>query len=115
MRRTTHLIAHQLEVLHRQGAMTTLDVAEVLAVPPETLSRSDQGQTLPSSEAQDVLRDLVSVVELLADLYDPADVREWLRSRQRLLEDRIPAHLIQQGRTEEVLRALRALLDGVHR
>jgi len=34
--------------------------------------------------------------------------------RQRLLEDQVPAELIQQGRVDEVLASVNQLLDGVH-
>jgi len=34
--------------------------------------------------------------------------------RQRLLQDRTPADLIQQGDIDEVLAAVNQLLDGVH-
>jgi uncharacterized protein (DUF2384 family) len=58
--------------------------------------------------------DLEYVVDQLADLYEPDEARLWLFSRQKLLDGARPADLIQQGRTDEVLRLLRQILEGVH-
>ena len=54
------------------------------------------------------------VIDKLADIYGPRDARLWLFARQRLLEDHVPAELIQQGRVDEVLASVNQLLDGVH-
>lgn len=58
--------------------------------------------------------ELEFVVAKLADIYEPRDARIWLFARQRLLNDRIPAELIQQGRVDEVLASIDQLLDGAH-
>jgi len=50
----------------------------------------------------------------LADLYEPDEARLWLFARQKLLNGEIPADLIRQGRTDEVLKIIRQILDGVY-
>ena len=59
-------------------------------------------------------RELEFVFDKLAQIYEPHDARLWLFSRQRLLDDRIPAELIRQGRVDEVLASVNQLLDAVH-
>ncbi len=65
------------------------------------------------AEARQLL-ELEFVIDKLADIYEPHDARLWLFARQRLLEDQVPAELIQQGRVDEVLASVNQLLDGVH-
>jgi hypothetical protein len=50
----------------------------------------------------------------LADLYEPDEARLWLFARQKLLNGEIPAELIRQGRTDEALKIIRQILDGVY-
>ena len=46
-------------------------------------------------------------------IYEPRDARLWIFARQRLLEDRVPAERIQQGKVDEVLAVVNELRDGV--
>ncbi len=54
------------------------------------------------------------VADQLSDFYEPADVRLWLFSRQKLLKSETPADLIQQGRANEVIAVIDQLRDGVY-
>jgi transcriptional regulator with XRE-family HTH domain len=107
-------IARRLESIQTKGAMRSADVANVLNVRPETVSRWNNGKALPHASTERQLLELEFIVDKLADLYEPHDARLWLFSRQRLLQDRTPADLIQQGHVDEVLTAVNQLLDGVH-
>jgi uncharacterized protein (DUF2384 family) len=109
-----NVIARKLGALQQKGAMKASDVAEVLGIRPETVSRWNQGKAFPQPEAERALLDLEYVVDLLADLYQPDEARIWLLSRQRLLNDARPVDLIKAGRTEEVIQMIRQLLEGVH-
>lgn len=109
-----NVIARKLDALQQKGAMRSIDVANVLGIRPETVSRWNQGKAFPRSDAERGLLDLEYVVDQLADLYEPAEARQWLFSRQRLLNGQTPADLIQQGRTDAVLQVLRELLGGAH-
>jgi transcriptional regulator with XRE-family HTH domain len=107
-------IARRLDAIQEKGAMRSTDVANVLNVRPETVSRWNNGKALPHASTERQLLELEFIVDKLADIYEPHDARLWLFSRQRLLQDRTPADLIQQGQVDEVLTALNQLLDGVH-
>lgn len=111
---SSNAIAKRLESIQTKGAMRSADVANVLNVRPETVSRWNSGKALPHASTERLLLELEFIVDKLADIYEPQDARLWLFSRQRLLEDRIPADLIQQGQVEAVLFAVNQLLDGVH-
>jgi hypothetical protein len=79
-----------------------VDVANVLQIRPETVSRWNQGKAFPQPDVERTLLDLEYVVEQLADLYEPDEARLWIFSRQKLLGGNIPTELIQQHRTDEV-------------
>src|SRR5579862_4923349 len=107
-----NVIARKLESLQQKGSIRSVDVANVLQIRPETVSRWNQGKAFPQPDAERTLLDLEYVVEQLADFYEPDEARLWLFSRQKLLAGGIPAELIQQHRTEEVLAVIRQLLEG---
>jgi transcriptional regulator with XRE-family HTH domain len=107
-------IARRLDGIQTKAAMRAADVANVLNVRPETVSRWNNGKALPHAATERQLLELGFIVDKLADIYEPHDARLWLFSRQRLLQDRTPAELIQQGQVDEVLAAVNQLLDGVH-
>lgn len=107
-------IVRRLEAIQAKGAMRSTDVANFLNVRPETVSRWNNGKALPHANTERQLLELEFIVDKLADIYEPQDARLWLFSRQRLLQDRTPAELIQQGHTDDVLAAVNQLLDGVH-
>ena len=88
--------------------------SNILNVPPETVSRWNKGKALPHVNTEKRLLELEFVIDKLADIYEPHDARLWLFVRQRLLEDQVPAELIQQGHVDDVLSAVNQLLDGVH-
>ena len=110
----SNAIARRLEAIQAKGAMRSSDVANVLNVRPETVSRWNKGKALPHANTEKQLLELEFVIEKLADIYEPLDARLWLFSRQRLLADQVPAQLIQEGRVDDVLAAVNQLLDGAY-
>ena len=61
------------------------------------------------------LLELEFIVDKLSDIDTPHDARLWqFFSRQRLLQGRTPADLLQQGRVDEVLAAVNQLPHGLH-
>ena len=110
----TSAIARRLESIQAKGSLRSADVATVLNVRPETVSRWNSGKALPHANTERQLLDLEFILDKLADFYEPHDARLWLFSRQRLLGDQAPARLIQEGRIDEVVAAVNQLLDGVH-
>ena len=111
---STNAIARRLEAIQTKGAMRSSEVANILNVRPETVSRWNKGKALPHAATEKQLLELEFVIDKLTDIYEPHDARLWLFSRQRLMNDQIPAEMIQQGRVDEVLATVNQLLDGVH-
>jgi len=107
-------IVRRLESIQAKGAMRSADVANILNVRPETVSRWHKGKALPHPDTEKQILELEFVLDKLADIYEPRDARLWLFARQRLLKDQIPAELIQKGRVDEVLDVVNQLLDSVH-
>ena len=54
------------------------------------------------------------IVEQLSDFYSPQEARIWLFSRQKLLDGRIPAELIQAGQADKVIQVIDELREGVY-
>lgn len=109
-----NFIARKLESLQKKGSIKSVDVANVLQIRPETVSRWNQGKAFPQPEAERALLDLEYVVDKLADLYEPDEVRLWLFARQKLLNGEVPAELIRQRRTDEVIKIIRQVLEGAY-
>lgn len=110
---TSNAIARRLEAIQTKGAMRSADVANVLNVRPETVSRWNQGKAFPHPDTEKLLLELEFIIDKLSDIYEPRDARLWIFARQRLLEDRVPAELIQQRKVDEVLAVVNELRDGV--
>ncbi len=106
-------IARLLNVIREKGAMRSSDVANVLNVRPETVSRWSQGKAFPRLETEKLLLELEFVVDKLSDFYEPREARLWIFARQRILDDQVSAELIQKGRVDEVLAAVNQLRDSV--
>ena len=110
----SNAIARRLDVIQTKGAMRSADIANVLEVRPETVSRWNQGKAFPHPNTEKQLLELEYIVDQLSDFYEPDEARLWLFSRQKLLGGASPAELIQKGRVDDVLLAINQLRDGVH-
>ena len=93
--------------------MKNVDVANLLGLRPETVSRWNQGRAFPHPDTEKTLLELEYIVDQLSDFYEAREARLWLFSRQKLLDGEIPAELIQQGKTDRVLAVINQLRDGV--
>lgn len=93
--------------------MRSSDVANVLSVRPETVSRWNQGKAFPHPQTEKHLMELAFIVEQLSDFYEPPEARLWLLSRQRTLDGRIPAEMIQENKVDDILIVINQLRDGV--
>lgn len=109
----TNAIARKLEAIREKGAMHSTDIANLLGIRPEQVSRWNQGKAFPRPDMQTLLLDLEYIVDQLSDLYEPQAARLWLFSRQKLLDGRIPAELIQEGRAREIIAMIDQLRDAV--
>ena len=110
----SNAVARRLQSIRTKGAMKNVDVANLLELRPETISRWNQGRAFPHPDTEKKLLELEYVIDQLSDFYDPREARLWLFSRQKLLDGEKPAGLIQQGRTVEVLTVINQLRDGVY-
>jgi len=108
------VISRKLDSILRKSAMQSVDVANVLGTRPETVSRWNQGKAFPQPEKEKLLVELEYVVDQLADFYEPDEARLWLISRQKLLDGETPVKLIRDGKTEDVLKLISQLRDGVY-
>ncbi len=77
----SNAIARRLEAIQTKGAMRSSDVANVLNVRPETVSRWNKGKALPHASTEKQLLELEFVIDKLADIYEPHDARLWLFAR----------------------------------
>jgi hypothetical protein len=50
----------------------------------------------------------------LGELYEPAEAEAWLMLPNDALDGEVPFALIAAGRGDEVLRIVRAILDGTY-
>lgn len=110
----SNAIARRLDAIQEKGALRSSDIANVLDVRPETVSRWNQGKAFPHPNTERLLLELEFVIDQLADFYEPRDARLWIFSRQKLLNNEIPAELIQQNRASEVLGLIHQLRDGIY-
>jgi hypothetical protein len=65
------------------------------------------------SQVSNYFAEMRRMSELLTDFYTPIEAQQWLVSKQRLLGDETPAHLIAHGRVAEVERLIEQMRDGV--
>jgi transcriptional regulator with XRE-family HTH domain len=109
----SNAVARKLDSIRNKGGLKNIDVANVLGMRPEQVSRWNQGKAFPQPDAEKTLLELEYIVDELSDFYDPQEARLWLFSRQKLLDGQTPAELIQKGRTDEVRNMIAQLRDGV--
>ena len=107
-------IARKLDFIKDKGALKHVDIAQLLASRPETVSRWNQGKAYPHRSTEKVLLELEFIVDQLSDFYEPNEARQWIFSRQKLLNGASPAELIQSGRIDEVRRLVDQIRDAVH-
>jgi transcriptional regulator with XRE-family HTH domain len=109
----SNAVARKLDSIRNKGGMKNIDVANVLGLRPETVSRWNQGKAFPQPDAERTLLELEYIIDELSDFYDPQEARLWLFSRQKLLNGQVPAELIQKGRIDEVRSVIAELRDSV--
>ena len=82
-------------------------VADLLGVSRSRITRWLKGEGIDPLNAERV--DLLELVWAnLLRIYEPEPAREWLLGLNPLLGDRRPIDLVRAGRTEELMRAIRA-------
>jgi hypothetical protein len=105
-------VADIIDVLRERGGLKGVDVANIAAVSPATVSRWTSGAAVPHPKTQLIISDLRYVVDRLSELYTPQETRVWLYSKHRLLSGERAIGLIHDGRTDEVLSVIESLDQG---
>lgn len=98
-----------IDDLRITGALSGVDVANVADVSKATVSRWSNGKGTPQTKTQLVLSDLRYVVDSLAEIYSPDEIRVWLYARNKLLNGSSAMDLIHEGNTDDVLAAIESL------
>ncbi|HEX4159506.1 MAG TPA: hypothetical protein VHY79_13615 [Rhizomicrobium sp.] len=98
-----------MDDLRQRGGLKGIDVANIAAVSPATVSRWTSGASFPHPKTQLLISDLRYVVDRLAELYNPEETRVWLYSKHRLLNGERAIDLIHAGRADEVLAVIESL------
>jgi len=107
-------ISRKLDTIREKGAMKNVDVANLLGLREETISRWNQGKAYPQPPAEKTLLTLEYIVDQLADFYTPKEARQWVFSPQKHLDGKSPAELISQGKIDEVMNLVHQLRETVY-
>lgn len=111
----TGKVASQLTLMRAKGAMKEIDVANLLRLRHETISRWNQGRYFPTARNESKLNELVTIIERLAEVYQPKEVRQWMFAPQTEFHGVSAATMIESGRAHEVTRLTGRLRDAVQR
>jgi transcriptional regulator with XRE-family HTH domain len=95
-----------IEELNTIGGLSGTDIANIADVSKATVSRWRSGTVKPQPKTQLVLSDLHYIVGRLQEYYTADEIRTWLYARHPQLEGARAIDLINQNKSEEVLRIL---------
>lgn len=107
-------MARYIEDLRSVGGLKGTDIANITEVSKATVSRWAQGTASPHPRTQLILSDLHYIVGRLEEYYSAEEIRTWLYARHPQLDGERAIDLINQNRSEEVLRVLDRLDAGVY-
>jgi transcriptional regulator with XRE-family HTH domain len=100
------VVPRYIDQLAEIGGLTGTDIANIAEVSKATVSRWKTGSIRPHPKTQLVLSDLYYVVDRLQEYYTADEIRVWLYARHPQLEGERAIDLINQNRSEDVLRVL---------
>jgi transcriptional regulator with XRE-family HTH domain len=107
-------VSKMIDDLRERGGLKGMDVANIAAVSPATVSNWTSGKAFPDPKTQLLISDLRYVVDRLTEFYSPDETRIWLYSKHRLLNSERAIDLIHEGRTDEVLTLIERLSEGTY-
>jgi transcriptional regulator with XRE-family HTH domain len=105
-------VAQMMDGLRDRGGLKGIDVANIAAVSPATVSRWAAGAAFPHPKTQLIISDLRYVVDRLTELYSPQETRLWLYAKHRLLNGQRAIDLIHDGKADEVLAIIESLNES---
>jgi transcriptional regulator with XRE-family HTH domain len=103
-----------IDDLNAEGGLSGTDIANIADVSKATVSRWKSGTVKPQPSTQLVLSDLHYVVGRLREYYTASEIRTWLYARHPQLGGARAIDLINQNRSEDVLRVLDRLDADVY-
>jgi transcriptional regulator with XRE-family HTH domain len=92
--------------LNEVGGLSGTDIANIADVSKATVTRWKAGTVKPHPSTQLVLSDLHFVVSRLREYYSADEIRTWLYARHPQLAGERAIDLINQNRSEDVLRVI---------
>jgi DNA-binding transcriptional regulator YiaG len=101
-----------IEDLRSRGALKETDVANIASVSLATISCWMAGKANPHPKTQLVISDLRYVIDRLSEFYTPDEIRLWLYSKHRLLDDERAVDLINRRDAEKILAVIESLDEG---
>lgn len=107
-------VARLLDDLRQRGGLKGIDVANMTAVSPATVSRWTSGAASPHPKTQLLISDLRYVVDRLAEFYTPDETRVWLYAKHPLLGGERAIELIHDGDADKVLAVIESLRDSTY-
>ena len=107
-------VSRYIEALNEDGGLSGTDIANIADVSKATVSRWKSGAVKPQPNTQLVLSDLHYVVGRLREYYTANEIRTWLYARHPQLDGARAVDLINQNRSEDVLRVLDRLDADVY-
>jgi transcriptional regulator with XRE-family HTH domain len=110
----TSAVPRYIDELTEEGGLSGTDIANIADVSKATVSRWKSGAVKPQPSTQLVLSDLHYVVGRLREYYSADEIRTWLYARHPQLGGKRAIDLINQNRSEEVLRVLDRLDADVY-
>jgi transcriptional regulator with XRE-family HTH domain len=102
----TSTITRYIDELNQAGCLTGTDIANIAEVSKATVSRWKSGAIKPHPRTQLVLSDLYYIVDRLREYYTADEIRIWLYARHPQLDGARAIDLINQNKSEDVLRIL---------
>ena len=110
----TGTVPRYIEELTEEGGLSGTDIANIADVSKATVSRWKSGAVKPQPSTQLVLSDLHYVAGRLREYYSADEIRAWLYARHPQLGGARAIDLINQNRSEDVLRVLDRLDADVY-
>ena len=104
--------ASRLDRLTSKGGIRGSEIAKLLRLAPETISRWKSGKSEPQHETLRRLLELEFILNEIREFYGPAEARMWIFAPHRLLRGKTPADKIQAGEVDEVIRVIEQLRTG---
>ena len=107
-------VGRRLDSIKQMGGISAREVAQLLEITPQTVSRWRNGRSAPRPNSLARLLRLEWLADQLGQVYEPDEARLWLFSPHRDLAGRRPVDLIASGKIEDVLTIIDRLQSAAY-